>query len=51
MKKTKSSNKYVAAHEQRQRDLGRTQRKRWALPEHWPLIDKYIKKMHGKEND
>jgi len=32
----------VAAHEQRKRDAGLVQRKRWAHPDDWPAIDAYM---------
>jgi hypothetical protein len=35
----------VAACEQRKRDAGITQRKRWAHPDDWPKIDAFISQL------
>jgi len=34
----------VKRHEQRKRDQGLVQRKRWAHPDDWPAIDRYIER-------
>lgn len=41
----KTSALRVAALEQRHRDRGEVQRKRWARPESWPLIDQFIQEI------
>jgi len=41
-----SSRARVAAYEQRKRDAGLVQRKRWAHPEDWPRIDRYIERLN-----
>jgi len=38
----------VKRHEQRKRDQGLVQRKRWAHPDDWPAIDAYIKRKTAK---
>lgn len=40
----KLNRKRVNRHEQRKRDQGLVQRKRWAHPEDWPAIDRYIER-------
>ena len=38
----------VNRHEQRKRDQGLVQRKRWAHPDDWPQIDRLIQRLTAK---
>ena len=44
----KQNRQRVARHEQKKRDAGLVQRKRWAHPDDWPQIDALIAKLTRK---
>ena len=45
---TDNSRDRVAAYEERKRRAGLVQRKRWAHPDDWVAIDKFIKELHRR---